>query len=35
MYHGEVKVVDKDLPSVLALGETLQIKGRLYIEHIF
>ncbi|XP_076256478.1 uncharacterized protein LOC143193924 [Rhynchophorus ferrugineus] len=27
MYHGEVKVVDTDLPSVLALGETLQIKG--------
>lgn len=27
MYHGEVKVIDKDLPTVLALGETLQIKG--------
>ncbi|XP_066152588.1 protein bric-a-brac 1-like [Euwallacea fornicatus] len=27
MYHGEVKVLDKDLPQVLQLGETLQIKG--------
>ncbi|XP_060531134.1 broad-complex core protein isoforms 1/2/3/4/5-like [Cylas formicarius] len=27
MYHGEVKVLDKDLPNVLALGQSLQIKG--------
>lgn len=27
MYHGEVKVLDKDLPHVLSLGEALQIKG--------
>ncbi|KAL1505614.1 hypothetical protein ABEB36_005138 [Hypothenemus hampei] len=27
IYHGEVKVLDKDLANVLALGETLQIKG--------
>lgn len=28
MYHGEVKVADKDLPDVLALGECLGVKGK-------
>ncbi|KAH1027854.1 protein bric-a-brac 2 [Dendroctonus ponderosae] len=27
MYHGEVRVADKDLPDVLALGESLRVKG--------